>query len=137
MLSPPATADGTVRCLHCPFGSASLASRGKRERSIGIGTRVGGLDERERAILDFERDSWRLQVAKERAIRETFGISGTRYHQLLRRIVDRPEALAYDPMLVRRLRRLREIAAETPYRAATRHPALGSASTGRTRPVPG
>ena len=68
-----------------------------------------GLDARERAILDFERDSWRLQVAKERAIRETFGISGTRYHQLLRRIVDRPEALAYDPMLVRRLRRLREM----------------------------
>lgn len=70
---------------------------------------VGGLDERERRILDFERDAWRLQVAKERAIRETFGISATRYHQLLHRIVDRPEALAYDPMLVRRLRRLREI----------------------------
>lgn len=68
-----------------------------------------GLDEREREILDFERESWRLQVAKERAIRELFGISATRYHQLLRRIVDRPEALAYDPMLVRRLRRLREI----------------------------
>ena len=68
-----------------------------------------GLDEREREILDFERESWRLQVAKERAIRERFGISATRYHQLLRRIVDRPEALAYDPMLVRRLRRLREI----------------------------
>jgi len=70
---------------------------------------AGGLDERERRILDFERDAWRLQVAKERAIRETFGISTTRYHQLLHRIVDRPEALAYDPMLVRRLRRLREI----------------------------
>lgn len=68
-----------------------------------------GLDERERGILDFERDAWRLQVAKERAIREAFGISATRYHQLLRRIVDRPEALAYDPMLVRRLRRLREV----------------------------
>jgi len=68
-----------------------------------------GLDERERRILDFERDAWRLQVAKERAIRGTFGISATRYHQLLRRIVDRPEALAYDPMLVRRLRRLREV----------------------------
>jgi hypothetical protein len=68
-----------------------------------------GLDERQRRILDFERDAWRLQVAKERAIRETFGISATRYHQLLRGIVDRPEALAYDPMLVRRLRRLREI----------------------------
>jgi hypothetical protein len=70
---------------------------------------VAALDERERQILDFERDAWRLQISKERAIRENFGISATRYHQLLRRIVDRPEALAYDPMLVRRLRRLREI----------------------------
>jgi hypothetical protein len=69
----------------------------------------GGLDERDRRILDFEREAWRLSVAKERAIRETFGISTARYHQLLRRAVDHPEALAYDPMLVRRLRRIREI----------------------------
>lgn len=67
------------------------------------------LDTRERAILDFEREAWRLTIGKERAIRETFGISPTRYHQLLHRIVDRPEALAYDPMLVRRLRRLRDL----------------------------
>jgi hypothetical protein len=67
------------------------------------------LDERARAILDFEREAWRLRVPKERAIRETFGISATRYSQLLHRIVDTPEALAYDPMLVRRLRRLREL----------------------------
>jgi Protein of unknown function (DUF3263) len=68
-----------------------------------------GLDELERRILDFEREAWRLRVAKERAIRETFGFSTTRYHQLLHRVVDRPAALAYDPMLVRRLRRLREL----------------------------
>lgn len=67
-----------------------------------------GLDERTRAILDFEREAWRLQVAKQRAIRERFGFSSTRYHQLLHRAIDRPEALAYDPMLVRRLRRLRD-----------------------------
>jgi hypothetical protein len=66
------------------------------------------LDERDRAILDFERGSWQLSVAKERAIRERFGFSSARYHQLLNRIVDRPEALEYDPMLVRRLRRVRE-----------------------------
>jgi Protein of unknown function (DUF3263) len=59
--------------------------------------------------LDFERGSWRLQIPKDRAIRETFGISTTRYSQLLHRIVDSPAALAYDPMLVRRLRRLREL----------------------------
>jgi hypothetical protein len=68
-----------------------------------------GLDDLERSILDFERDAWRLHVPKDRAIRETFGFSTTRYHQLLHRTVDRPAALAYDPMLVRRLRRLREL----------------------------
>lgn len=66
------------------------------------------LDERAREILDFEREAWKLSVAKERAIRERFGFSAARYHQLLHRAVDRPEALAYDPMLVRRLKRVRE-----------------------------
>jgi Protein of unknown function (DUF3263) len=67
-----------------------------------------GLDRRERDILDFERDWWRSTVPKERAIRERFGISTARYHQVLGGLLDRPEALAYDPMLVRRLRRVRE-----------------------------
>ena len=66
------------------------------------------LDDRARAILDFERESWMLPIAKHRAIRETFGFSPARYHQLLNRIVSSPEALEYDPMLVRRLRRVRE-----------------------------
>jgi hypothetical protein len=66
------------------------------------------LGERDRRILDFEREAWKLTVAKERAIRERFGFSAARYHQLLNRIVDTPEALAYDPMLVRRVRRVRE-----------------------------
>lgn len=66
------------------------------------------LDERSRAILEFERESWKLQVTKQRAIRERFGFSAARYHQLLNRIVDTPEALAFDPMLVRRVRRVRE-----------------------------
>jgi uncharacterized protein DUF3263 len=66
------------------------------------------LDERSRGILDFERQWWKLPGPKERAIREGFGISAARYHQLLNRIIDRPEALTFDPMLVRRLRRLRE-----------------------------
>jgi hypothetical protein len=66
------------------------------------------LDERSRQILDFEREAWRLEVPKARAIRERFGFSPTRYHQLLHRAVDHPAALAYDPMVVRRLHRLRE-----------------------------
>lgn len=68
----------------------------------------GELDERSRGLLDFEREWWMHPGPKERAIRERFGVSPARYHQLLNRLVDGPEALAYDPMLVRRLRRLRE-----------------------------
>jgi Protein of unknown function (DUF3263) len=66
------------------------------------------LDERSRGILDFEREWWMHRGPKERVIRERFGISAARYHQLLNRIIDSPAALTYDPMLVRRLRRLRE-----------------------------
>ena len=66
------------------------------------------LDERTRAILDFERSWWLEGGTKQRRIRERFGFSATRYQQLLMRAIDVPEALRYDPMLVRRLRRLRE-----------------------------
>lgn len=66
------------------------------------------LEPRLRDILDFERAWWKHPGPKERAVRERFGLSPARYHQLLNRAVDLPEALAYDPMLVRRLRRLRE-----------------------------
>ena len=66
------------------------------------------LDERSRAILDFERSWWQQPEPKERRIEKCFGLSSARYHQLLNRLIERPEALWYDPMLVRRLRRLRE-----------------------------
>ena len=68
----------------------------------------GTLDERSRALLDFERESWQLDIPNERAIRERFDFSPARYHQLLNRLLERPEALAYDPMLVRRLLRVRD-----------------------------
>ena len=67
------------------------------------------LEPRLRAVLDLERTWWQLGVPKQRAIREHLGLSTTRYHQLLTKSLDLPQALEYDPMLVRRLRRLREI----------------------------
>ncbi|SDQ53625.1 DUF3263 domain-containing protein [Thermostaphylospora chromogena] len=67
-----------------------------------------GLSDRDRELLDFERQWWRHAGAKEQAIRDTFGLSATRYYQLLAQLIDRPEALEHDPMLVKRLRRLRE-----------------------------
>src|SRR3978361_2524911 len=66
-----------------------------------------GLNAREREMLAFERQWWRYAGAKEAAIRERFGMSSTRYYQVLNALVDRPEALAADPLLVRRLRRMR------------------------------
>lgn len=66
------------------------------------------LDPRSRAILDLERGWWREGIPKERVIRDRLGISPARYYRLLAEIIDRPEALRYDPMLIRRLRRLRE-----------------------------
>lgn len=66
-----------------------------------------GLSHREREILAFERQWWKYAGAKEQAIRELFDMSATRYYQLLNNLIDRREALAADPMLVKRLRRLR------------------------------
>ena len=65
------------------------------------------LSERDREILDFERQWWKYAGAKEQAVREKFDMSSTRYYQVLNALIDRPEALAADPLLVRRLRRLR------------------------------
>ena len=66
-----------------------------------------GLAPRELAMLAFERQWWRAAGAKETAIRDRFGLSPTRYYQVLNALVDRSEALAADPLLVRRLRRVR------------------------------
>jgi hypothetical protein len=66
------------------------------------------LSDRERAILDFERSWWTEPGPKEATIRERFDLSSGRYYQLLGELLDSPDALAYDPLVVRRLRRLRE-----------------------------
>ena len=70
-------------------------------------TVTDGLTRREHDILAFERQWWKYAGSKEDAIKELFAMSATRYYQVLNALVDRPEALAADPMLVKRLRRLR------------------------------
>lgn len=65
------------------------------------------LDRRDQEILAFERQWWKYAGAKEQAIRDLFDMSATRYYQVLNALIDRPEALTCDPMLVKRLRRLR------------------------------
>ncbi|WP_157487970.1 MULTISPECIES: DUF3263 domain-containing protein [unclassified Leifsonia] len=71
-----------------------------------------GLSEREEAVLAFERQWWKHAGAKEQAIRAEFGLSAARYYQVLGALIDSPLALAYDPMLVKRLQRLRDARTE-------------------------
>jgi hypothetical protein len=71
------------------------------------GVNDSGLSDRDRGILEFERQWWKYSGAKEEAIRELFDVSATRYYQLINNLIDTPEALEYDPMLVKRLRRMR------------------------------
>ena len=71
------------------------------------------LTDREAEILAFEARWWKHAGAKEQAIRDTFGLSSTRYYQLLNGLLDNPAALEHDPVLVGRLRRLRSTRART------------------------
>jgi hypothetical protein len=73
------------------------------------------LSERDLEILQFERQWWKYAGAKEAAIKDLFDMSATRYYQVLNALIDNPAALAADPMLIKRLRRLRS------QRQRTRH----------------
>ncbi|HQF04120.1 MAG TPA: DUF3263 domain-containing protein [Phycicoccus sp.] len=70
-------------------------------------TELGALSERDRQILTFERQWWKYAGSKESAIKELFDMSSTRYYQVLNGLIDDPAALEHDPMLIKRLRRLR------------------------------
>ena len=71
------------------------------------------LNERDQQILAFEARWWKHAGSKEQAIRDSFGLSSTRYYQLLNALLDNPDALEQDPMLIGRLRRLRSTRART------------------------
>jgi hypothetical protein len=70
--------------------------------------KVSGLTELESKVLEFERQWWKFAGAKESSIKELFDMAPPAYYQLLNNLIDRPEALEAQPMLVKRLRRLRE-----------------------------
>jgi hypothetical protein len=65
---------------------------------------MSALSDRDTRILSFERGTWRTAGAKEQAIAELLGITATRYYQRLNELIDNPEALKFDPVLVKRLR---------------------------------
>jgi hypothetical protein len=78
------------------------------EAAQQVEPQLESLTARDREILSFERQWWKFAGAKEQAVRELFDMSSTRYYQVLNSLIDRPAALAHDPMLVKRLRRMRQ-----------------------------
>jgi hypothetical protein len=88
------------------------------------------LPPREQRILVFERQWWSHAGAKEAAIRAEFSLSSARYYQLLNAALDLPEAILFDPMLVRRLQRLRD--ARTDARSAR---VLGTPTSLTSNPI--
>ena len=75
------------------------------ETSLQITSPLSDLEVR---ILDFERQWWKYAGAKDAAIKELFNLSAKQYYELLNNLIDRPDALAASPLLIKRLRRLRE-----------------------------
>ena len=84
-----------------------------REAAPGEADDKPVLTDREREMLAFEARWWKHAGSKEQAVRDTFGLSSTRYYQLLNALIDKPEATEHDPVLVGRLRRLRATRART------------------------
>jgi hypothetical protein len=68
-----------------------------------------GLSELELRLLEFERTWWRHAGSKESAIKELFNLTPPAYYQMLNNLIDRNEALLAEPILVKRLRRIREV----------------------------
>jgi Protein of unknown function (DUF3263) len=75
---------------------------GSRGKAVGV-----GLSPRDMAVLDFERSWWTHDGAKEALVEQQFALSAEDYYRLLNELIDEADALAYDPLGVRRLRRLR------------------------------
>ena len=75
------------------------------ETSLQLTSPLSDLEVR---ILDFERQGWKYAGAKDAAIKELFNLSAKQYYELLNNLIDRPDALAASPLLIKRLRRLRE-----------------------------
>ena len=67
------------------------------------------LTERDMAIIEFERSAWKSSETKEKSIRQTFSISTARYYQLRDSLLDKQEALNFDPMVIKRLQRDRKV----------------------------
>lgn len=116
-MQPPADApdlhDDTPSAVDALPGAETGEAAPPAEQRVPAPREPMALTEREEQILAFEAKWWKHAGSKEQAIRDTFGLSATRYYQLLNGLLDNPAALEHDPVLVGRLRRLRSTRART------------------------
>ena len=104
-----------------PCGSEILRSGRVPQYPLSV------LGESDSAVLDFESSWWLHPGPKDRAIRVHLGISATSYYQVLRRLVEDPDAMQHDPLTVKRLQRVRMDASR---RAAERQVGGGDGTKG-------
>lgn len=76
------------------------------------------LNDTEKNMLRLEAGWFKYAGAKDQQINQLFHLTPTKYYAQLNQLIDRPEALAWDPMTVKRLQRLRE--ARRQQRSSTR-----------------
>ncbi len=66
------------------------------------------LSQRDRAILDFEQSWWESATPRDQAVREQFQLTESEYAEVLNQLIASEAALLAEPLLIRRLRRLRD-----------------------------
>ena len=88
---------GRVLVIERPAGKAG-----------GVTSSSSPLPERARAMIEFEATWFDLDEDRHLAIRARFARSVEDYNLELNRVIDDPQALAADPLVVLRLRRQRE-----------------------------
>ena len=66
------------------------------------------LSQRDRAILDFEQSWWESAIPRDQAVREQFQLTEAEYAEVLNHLIASEAAILAEPLLVRRLRRLRD-----------------------------
>lgn len=96
-----------------------LASAGGNAQTTWVQLGSELLAERERSILEIERSWWLTHRSKEEAIRVELGIAPSTYYRLLHDLIDRDDALAYDPLVVLRARRARSARRRARYQGKT------------------
>ena len=62
----------------------------------------------EMSLIEFERTWWEDDQPKDQAIAEQFSLTTAEYYEQLHALIDSDEALEHDPLVVRRLRRMRD-----------------------------